>query len=258
MFMVNYYPYKLIISYNGTDYSGWQRQKAEYRTVQGEIEAGLRKILKNDNFSFFGSSRTDTGVHANGQVALLKLDEVVSEKKFKDRLNFNLPMSIRIMSFELVSADFNPQMSLESKEYHYYFSTQIISAANEAFVLKVDAEVDIGLMQQACKLLVGTHSFEAFTTDKIASKNTMREIYHSELAKTQMAFQEGELYFIKIEGNGFLKYMVRNIVAAILMVGEGLITLDQFSLLIKNEFHIDFKKAPAKGLHLFRINYSGK
>lgn len=258
MFMQKYYPYKLIISYNGTNYSGWQRQKSDFRTVQGEIESTLKQVLKHSDFSFYGSSRTDTGVHASGQVALLKLNQPIMEKDFLTLLNFNLPNSIKIMSLEQVSDNFNPQINVESKTYHYYFTTEMVSAVNEPFVTAFNKSLKIDLMIKACRELIGTHSFEAFTTDKAASKNTSRVINACEIELIDMPFQNNKVYLFKIEGSGFLKYMVRFIFAAIVMVGEGSISSEQFSHLITNQFQLDYKKAPAKGLHLFKINYSGK
>lgn len=258
MFMLKYYPYKLVISYSGTDYSGWQRQNSEFRTVQGEIEETLLRILKHNKFSFYGSSRTDTGVHATGQVALLKLENNMNSAELLSLLNFNLPLSIRVMSLNEVASEFNPQTNLRSKEYHYYFSTEMVAAVNEPYIVKVDRAVDIDLMKQAAKLLEGVHCFESFTAEKVAGKNTVREIFKAELISAEISFQDSKIFIFKIEGSGFLKYMVRNIFAVILLVGEGVITLDQFSLLLKNSFTLNFKKAPAKGLHLFRINYSGK
>lgn len=258
MFMSNFYPYKLVISYNGTDYSGWQRQSLEYQTIQGEIEKAILKILKHRDFSFYGSSRTDTGVHARGQVALLKSKDPIDEERFVFQINLQLPLSIRILSFTEACLEFNPQTNLASKEYHYYFSSNQISAQNIPFVLELKDEVDIELMNKACEILVGSHCFSNFTTEKLSSKNTKREIFKCEILEENLSFQNESVYVFKIEGSGFLKYMVRYVFAHLIKIGLGELTLESFHRILLNQSDSGVKKAPAKGLHLFRINYTGK
>lgn len=256
--MTNFFSYKLLISYIGTDYSGWQRQSPEYNTVQGEIESTIQKILKHRDFSFYGSSRTDTGVHAMGQVALLKSKDALDVETFLWQLNQHLPNAIRILSLDATDSDFNPQINLQSKEYHYYFSSKTIAAHSGAFVFEVNSELDIEKMQKASHLLLGLHDFSKFTTDKIAHGNTKREIFHCEIKEEKISFQSDSVLVFKIEGSGFLKYMVRNLFGHILKIGLGELELPEFEGIINGVKDTRVKKAPAKGLHLVRINYSGK
>ena len=258
MFMQKYYPYKLLISYNGTDYSGWQRQSVEYKTIQGEIESAIQKILKHNEFNFYGSSRTDTGVHASGQIALLKTCELIDETTFLKKLNHQLPSSIRVLSFTQVDMEFNPQINIVSKEYHYYFSEKPVSAHNTTYVLNLRQSLHIENMQEACKLLIGKHCFSNFTTDKLASNNTKREIFSCEIFEEHLSFQEEKVFVFKIEGSGFLKYMIRHIFAQLLEIGIGESSIKKFENLLLAPNDTRLKKAPAKGLHLVRINYSGK
>lgn len=258
MFMTNFFLFKMVISYNGSDYSGWQRQSSEYSTIQGEIEKTIQKLLKTRDFHFFGSSRTDTGVHASGQVALLKSNQDLKVETFLFQLNQQLPDSIRVLKLSQVEDSFNPQVNLYSKEYHYFFSLAPVTAHNSPFVLELHHELNIELMQKACEFLKGEHDFAKFTTDKLADNKTIRKIFNCEIKLKELSFQESMIYQFNIEGSGFLKYMVRNIFSHLLKVGSGDLALDQFKSILDCRSDTRVKKAPAKGLHLVRINYSGK
>lgn len=252
------YSYKLIISYIGTFYSGWQRQKVEYNTIQGEIEKSLSKILKHEEFSFFGASRTDAGVHASGQVAILILEKPIICEELLFKINQDLPGDISILELEECSNDFNPQLNISSKEYHYNFSTQIVPAQMSMFVLQVEEAIDIKEMNSACKILEGEYNFSNFSVPGIRNKESIRKIFSARIVEIAHPFSDEKVYQFVIEGSGFLKYMIRNIFSLLLGVGAGKSSLDQFQNFLITSEDIGVKKAPAKGLHLFRINYSGK
>ena len=258
MFMRKNYSYKLILSYNGTNFSGWQRQRDGYRTVQGVIEESVQKIIKTSEFNLFGSSRTDTGVHASGQVALLRVKKELNPQAFHFKLSKNLPDSIRVTCFERVDDDFNPQVDVYSKVYHYYFSLSQPVAQSAQFILQVASDLNLEEMNTCCNLLKGRHDFSNFTVASCATGNSIRDILSVGIEKVETPFDQIPFYKFSIEASGFLKYMIRNIFALILKVGEGEISVSAFENFLKTEKRIGVKKAPAKGLHLFRINYSGK
>ncbi len=254
MFMEKKYSYRLVISYKGTNFSGWQRQAKEYQTIQGKIEDTLIKILKTKKIHFFGASRTDAGVHASAQQAVLVLENEVSTSELFEKLNFNLIDEIRISSLESVES-FNPSIGVLDKEYHYYFSKTPLSAQNDPFATYLGESINLEMMQSGCLKIIGSHSFEKFSTDKIADKNTVRRIDSCRIEVLNAPFGEGELYVFKIKGKGFLKYMVRNLFSAISAVGRGELELSEFEEIINSKRDFLLKKAPAKGLHLYKINY---
>lgn len=254
MFMEKTHSYRLVISYKGTSFCGWQRQAKEYQTIQAEIEDTLTKILKTKKIHFYGASRTDAGVHASAQQAVLVLENEVCPSELLERLNFNLCADIKVRSLEAVES-FNPSVGVESKEYHYYFSKVPLSAQNDPFATYLGESLDIEMMQKCCLKVIGSHSFEKLSTDKAAEKNTVRRIDSCCVESLSAPFGEGDLYVFKVKGQGFLKYMVRNLFSALSGVGRGELEVNEFEEIINAKRDLLLKKAPAKGLHLYKINY---
>ena len=260
--------YRVVVSYNGSNYFGWQDLGAdeEKATVQGVITQALRKICKYADCTVAGASRTDAGVHAQGQVAKLSIPLVIASEKLQLGLNSLLPDDIRIWQCTSCQADFNPNKQSISKKYRYYFSTDRISSpllnrivAHVPSILEgvqSNAELDLESMKRSCKLFIGEHDFYSFASRDQNISSTSRTINRLEMKRTDALGMDAEIYYIEIEGNGFLKHMVRFIVGALFEVGRHVIDDEDIrqALCNRNEMKLS-AKAKARGLHLIEITY---
>jgi tRNA pseudouridine38-40 synthase len=256
---LNFY-YKLTLQYKGTDYLGWQIQPEHYgRTIQGELERATRVVAKTENIKTLGSGRTDAGVHAIGQVVKLTMPLQIDPQNLIPALNVNLPDDIRVVSSELTTENFHPTFQAISKEYHYCFTAEKFhSALGKEFVANYPYQLNMNLMQEACKELLGTHDFVNFFTEGTDVSSTIREIYNCEIEFVEagpMSILPGHFKF-KIVGNGFLKQMVRLLVGAIWNIGRGKVLLEDFKKALEvPKTHRLGPVAPPEGLYLARVNY---
>lgn len=265
--MKNHY-YRVVVSYNGSNYFGWQDLGAEEdkATVQGAITQALRKICKYADCTVSGASRTDAGVHAQGQVAKFSIPLDIIPEKLQLGLNSLLPEDIRIRQCAKCAADFNPNRQSASKKYRYYFSTdRIHSPMLNGIVAHVpsklegaqsSAQLDLESMGQACKLFIGKHDFYSFSSRDKNIDSTVRTINQLEMKRTDALELDVEVHYFEIEGDGFLKHMVRYIVGAIIEVGRQAIDSDDIRQALRNRNEEKFSpKAKARGLHLIEITY---
>lgn len=261
------YYHRAVISYKGSSYFGWQDLGAneEKPTVQATIQQVLKKICKYQDCSISAASRTDGGVHAQGQVAKFSIPIEVESEKLLQGMNSLLPNDIRILKCEACSKAFNPNKDSKSKSYHYYFCVDRISnpVLND-FVAHVSSitennetdAIDLEKMKQACKLFVGEHDFYSFATRDPNIGSTVRSIFNCEIVKAGLSGFANEVYYLKIEGNGFLRQMIRYIVGSLIAVGRGELGLEDIGEALEN--HREQKlspKAKAHGLHLIEICY---
>ena len=255
------YYYKVIISYKGTRYFGWQAQAVaigneEKPTVQGTIHHALKKIAKYKDCTIAGASRTDAGVHAQGQLAKFSIPLYLAADKLLQGMNSLLPDDIRILECAVCAKEFNPNTSSASKEYHYYFSTaQVENPALSDVVASISGHIDLQEMQGACKLFIGEHDFYNFCSRDPHGATTVRSISCCEIHKADFSPFGEDIFYLKISGNGFLKYMIRYIAGALFKVLQGKIGLDD--LVNYLQYHQEDKlsaKAKSKGLHLIRIH----
>ena len=260
--------YRVVVSYNGSNYFGWQDQGVEENkaTVQGTITQALRKICKYAECNVAGASRTDAGVHAHGQVAKFSIPLEINSEKLQLGLNSLLPDDIRIRQCTNCQADFNPNKQSISKKYRYYFSMDRISSPmlNEIVAhvpsktegAKSNAELDLEGIRQVCKIFVGEHDFYSFASRDQNIVSTSRTINYLEIKRTDALGLDAEVYYIEIEGSGFLKHMVRYIVGALFEAGRHAIDSEDIreALCNRNEKKLS-PKAKARGLHLIEINY---
>lgn len=251
------YYYKAIISYKGTNYSGWQFQTVNKQTVQEYVEDVLRKIANFQNFQVIAASRTDSGVHASAQVLKITLPRDITPKNIKMGMNTKLPQDIRVLSIERSNKSFNVNQDVISKEYHYYFacSDKPIASLNEIIYFCHD-HLDLKLMTQACKLFIGTHNFSSFCVKGSRELNMERTITECFIKETSFGPSNLPIYFLEIKSSGFLKYMVRLIMAALFEVGRKNIDLQDLKKELSYTVECKRKKAPAHGLHLINIEYS--
>lgn len=260
--------YRVAISYNGSNYFGWQDlgDEGNKATVQGTITQALRKICKYADCIVAGASRTDAGVHAQGQVAKFSIPLEISPAKLQLGLNSLLPEDIRIWQCIKCEADFNPNKQSTSKKYRYYFSTDRIgSPIVHGIVAHVPSKIegaqsntqlDLETMRQACKPFIGEHDFYSFSSRDKNISSTVRTISQLKMERTDALGLDVEVYYFEIEGNGFLRHMVRYIVGAIIEAGRHVIDSEDIrqALCDRNEQKFS-PKAKARGLHLIEITY---
>jgi tRNA pseudouridine38-40 synthase len=243
---------KLLIEYDGSQYAGWQRQQNAV-TIQEKIEKALLK-LTGERLSIIGSGRTDSGVHARGQVANFITSSRIPPERFAYALNALLPRSIRIIGSEEVDEDFHAQFSAVGKKYKY---SMIVSphgtAIGHQYLHHIYVPLDIRAMKEAAKHFIGTHDFAAFMAAGSPVKSTVRTIYD-----TDLVWDEPYLYF-SVTGNGFLYNMVRIIVGTLIDVGKGKINQNSIpDILASRDRRRAGPTAPPNGLSLEEVYYKAQ
>jgi len=249
----------MTVQYDGTNYSGWQRQKRE-NTIQTVIEESLSKILKTQ-IKIRGAGRTDAGVHALGQVASFKGEIKMSLDILKKALNHLLPKDIRVIDLKEVEPDFHPQYSAKRKSYIYFICLdEECSCFINRYVWHYPRKVDLKLMEYSLKLFKGTVDFTAFSGSTDV-KNKIRTVYNFSLQSfNELCFMDmkvqGNFIKLRIEADGFLKYMVRNIIGCIVEIGNGRLNSEDIKEALKSgKRPSSMQTAPPNGLFLERIVY---
>lgn len=243
----------LLVEYDGSSYCGSQRQK-KLPTIQGELEKALAR-LTGEEIRVFTASRTDSGVHARGQVVSFRTGSTLSPQTFIGGLNHYLPPDIAVKAAHRVGDSFNVRRHALSREYNYYILNGATrSPLRQGFCHLVSAKLDISAMNQASKALIGEHDFASFATGAGAEiKSTVRRVYQAEVKK------DGELIVFKITANSFLPHQVRNTVGALIRVGLGKMTAGEFRSIIEaRKLALAGATAPAHGLCLIKIVYASK
>ncbi|GAQ95217.1 tRNA pseudouridine38-40 synthase [Thermodesulfovibrio aggregans] len=250
---------KMIIQYDGTNYFGWQSQK-KGQTIQGKIEEILYKILKKP-IKIRGAGRTDAGVHALAQVASFKADLKISLSVLKKVLNSLLPKDIRIINLEEVDDHFHPQYSVKRKSYIYYLCIdEECSCFIQRYVWHYPRKLNLDLIDEALSLFKGTKDFTAFSGSTDV-KNRVRTVYDFTMQKLDsLSFMDmqinGSFIKFRIEADGFLRYMVRNIVGCIVEVGREKLSIDAIRKAFNSgERPSSMQTAPPHGLFLEEIYY---
>ncbi|MFH1824745.1 MAG: tRNA pseudouridine(38-40) synthase TruA [Candidatus Firestonebacteria bacterium] len=239
---------KLVIEYDGTDYSGWQRIPGK-KTIQGTIEAALSKIL-NEDIKITGASRTDAGVHALGQVANFKTDNLLRDLfSLRKSLNSVLPPDIVIKKISKVDLKFHARYSAKLKHYRYeILNSKIPSVISRRFSLFFSQELNLSSMRKTVKFLKGKHSFEKFCVkdDKVNFKITLKEVKIRQLK---------DFIYIDFYSKSFLRKMVRMLIGFLLNVGIEKYKPNNVKLIFKGKFKFSPVVAPARGLFLMEIKY---
>ncbi len=247
---------RLTIAYDGTDFSGWQRQKNAI-TIQEEIEKRLA-IITNNEISLHGAGRTDAGVHAEAMVAHFDCPSPVSDAALLRGLNSMLPGAIRIHAAETCPQDFHARFSATGKCYRYHLYTgQIQPPQLRLYTLHITARLNLAAIRQSMAYLIGEHDFSSFensgTRDKsiTSGRGAVRTIYAANL----LCPDEKGIVFEFI-GDGFLKNMVRNIVGTLLEAGKEKISPPEFgTILLQQKRAAAGPTAPAHGLLLKEVYY---
>lgn len=239
--------YKMIISYDGSFFHGFQRQK-KYISIQEVLEEKLTKILKTEVI-IHGSGRTDAGVHAKGQVVHFDSTQYVPPLNLKKILNKKVYPHIYVTDIELVDESFHSRKSALLKEYRYYVSINTYDPLKVNYMHFFHDRIDISKIREAMDYIRGTHDFRSFSKNHDI-KTTVRTIELFELN-----INDGILEF-RIIGNGFMYNMVRIIVALMLKVAEGkLEPSDIKRILDGKERKLAPYVAPASGLYLWKVYY---
>ncbi len=242
--------FKITTEYDGTAYHGWQRQKSD-RSIQGEIEKALA-VMTRRSVTLAASGRTDAGVHALEQVAHFACDTTITPEGFFLGLNSLLPDDIVVKSCETVPETFHSRYDVKRKTYRYrILNRNIPSALDHRYAWHIRRELLVGAMQAATKYVIGEHDFKAFEGTGSPRSSTVRNIFRAELNK----IKAGYLIF-EIEGDGFLRYMVRNIIGTLVEVGRGKITPEDFKAVLESkERSRAGATAPPQGLFLVSVEY---
>ncbi len=240
---------KIILSYDGAGFMGWQVQPG-VRTVQETLEDVLEKILGHKARTH-ASGRTDTGVHALGQVVNVHTSSSIPTYGLLRALNSKLPNEIAVISVEEVSPAFHARFMARSKKYVYIIDTSAVSSPFlSRYALQVKEPLDIEAMQRAASYLRGEYDFSSFMGAGSSVKTTQRTILASEV------FSHGHKLFFYIQGSGFLRHMVRNIVGTLLLIGKGTLVPEEMKqILAKKDRSCAGPTAPPQGLYLVGVEY---
>jgi tRNA pseudouridine38-40 synthase len=243
---------KIVVSYDGTDYHGWQVQPG-LPTIQGALETVISGI-EGRSVQVAGSGRTDAGVHALAQVAAFSIENPIPVDNLRRAVNRLLPRDIRVLSVEEAAVDFHPRFQAKRKTYEYrIFRGEICSPFERRYVCHHPYPLATEQMIALAPLLEGDHDFAAFAASDERDElelSKVRTIFCSRLAL------EGERLTYRVTGSGFLKHMVRNIVGVLLEVGKG--NVDRTGLLARLEPGCQIPPgptAPARGLFLSSVEY---
>lgn len=246
--------WKLTLEYDGTTYSGWQEQK-NARTIQGELRKAAEDYFRT-GVDVQGAGRTDAGVHALAQVAHLRIKEKVSRQPAEvlRALNDRLPASISVLEVAPVPNRFHARHDAVSRAYLYQISLRK-TAFSKKYVWWVKDELDLDLMAQASRMLIGRHNFICFRASD-AARPGESTIVVVESAAVEL---DGDMIVFRIEASHFLWRMVRRVVGVLVKLGKGEITMDQFEQLLaghcSSSLDVAAWTAPSSGLLLESVRY---
>ena len=244
---------KLTITYDGTNYCGWQRQK-NAPTIQQTLEESWERIT-GEKITITGSGRTDSGVHARQQVCSLVTQSVLDCNRLLRAVNANSPTDISILAAEEVDTDFNAITHSVQKTYQYYIqSGRILDPLRERYAWFVSYNLDAAAMHQAAALFVGKHDFASFEATGSVRESSVRTIIECGVEMKQRGPFED--ITVTVTANGFLYNMVRNIVGTLVPVGRGLQSPEWIPwLLQQKDRKLAGQTAPAHGLFLDHVVY---
>lgn len=247
----NYSRFKLFIEYEGTRYSGWQKQE-NAKTIQGSILKAAQEVFGDSFIDIQGSGRTDSGVHALCQAAHLDVKTVLAPEIIRMKLNDLLPHDINILEVEKASKDFHSRHDAISRSYIYQISKRR-TAFGKNFVWWIKDELDFKKMESVSKLFWGMNNYASFSDDDPTEKSTKVVIDKIQLK------EEGDLILIRIVGSHFIWKMVRRIVGMLAEVGRGRKSEKDILFYLNNKSNEPAKfTAPPSGLFLEKVAYSGE
>ena len=239
----------LTISYDGTDFCGYQIQP-NGRTVEEELEKALFKLTKQQ-IKTYASGRTDSGVHALCQKVHFDTSATIPAESFAPALNAILPSDVKVLKSKKVSDSFNARYSAKKKTYEYFFYIGGEVPVYNKFATNIGYNIDMDGMKNACKYFKGEKDFSAFCASNTSVKDKVRTIYSSQIIDLG-----DNLYKFQITGNGFLYNMVRIIMGTLVMVGRKKIAIEDIKKIIEGKDRsLSGKTMPSKGLYLKKVYY---
>ncbi|MGN0411032.1 MAG: tRNA pseudouridine(38-40) synthase TruA [Candidatus Fimousia sp.] len=241
--------FKLVVAYDGTHYCGWQSQPNGV-TVEGVLNQKLSELLKED-IQVIGASRTDSGVHALGNVAVFDSETTIPGEKLSYALNQRLPKDIVVQHSCQVADDFHPRHCDSRKTYEYQiYNAQFENPLYSRYSHFVFIPLRIEAMQKAAEIIKGEHDFKSFCSSRGQQLTTVRTVYDLDVTR------EGSMVKIRVSGNGFLYNMVRIIVGTLIKVGLGVYPPEYVQEILDAKDRTKAgPKVPAKGLKLIGIEY---
>lgn len=243
--------FKITVAYDGTAYAGWQVQPG-LQTVQQTLEEAIRATCGHE-VKLHGSGRTDSGVHARGQVAHFDADTRMGAKSMMLALNSRIPPDIRVVAADIVPDDFHARRSAIAKEYRYVvWNGPVMPPSERLYAYLVHRPLDIGLVREGAERFIGKHDFVAFMANPQRElDSTVREIYEFEVSKT------GRRIVFRVKGSGFLYKQVRSMVGMLIRVGTGAEKAETITRLLDTSAprtaHVP--SAPPQGLTLWKVWY---
>ena len=243
--------YQAILEYDGTEFLGFQRQRTG-RTVQGELENALRRVGWPGR-SVLAGGRTDTGVHAAGQVVAFEFEWKHGPADLLQAVNANLPPDAAVKALTECAPEFHPRYSAKGRRYRYtLYNAPVRAPLLERYTWRVMAPLTLAPMQAASRRLVGRHDFAAFGDDPDNGTNTVRTVTRAEWTLSEAP---GRLDF-DIQAEAFLHRMVRSLAGALKRVGEGSLSVDEFGAILESRDRARCPAvAPPQGLCLMEIMY---
>jgi tRNA pseudouridine38-40 synthase len=240
----------LLIEYDGTQYYGFQWQVG-LPTIQSELEQAIKRFCEQSS-RVIAASRTDTGVHAQGQVVSFWAKSTLDTMTLVRALNYYLPGDIAVKGAYRAADDFNVRRDALSREYHYYIlNSNTRSPFSRRFALFMPKMLDIQVMNEACQLIQGEHDFVSFASSLDGNKSTLRNVYEAEIEK------KGDFTVFRIVANSFLPHQVRSTVGLLIRVGLGKIGVEDFrDIMEARNLGLAGPLSPACGLCLKKVNYS--
>jgi tRNA pseudouridine38-40 synthase len=241
---------KLTIEYDGKDFNGWQKQTSKLN-IQGTIEQAI-KIITGEDVDLMASGRTDSGVHALGQVANFKTNSNIPIEKLAIAINSNLKKSIRIIKAEEVDEKFHSRLTCKRKTYRYVINnSEIPSAIYRNLETHIPQKLNIEKMKEAVKYFEGEHDFKSFKASGTSSKSSVRTIYKAEVIE-----MPNNRIYIELTGNGFLYNMVRIIAGTLVDVGIEKINPEDIKKIIEAKDRNNAGKTlQPQGLFLVNVEY---
>jgi tRNA pseudouridine38-40 synthase len=239
----------LLIEYDGTQYYGFQWQVG-LPTIQDELEQAIRRFCGQSS-RVIAASRTDTGVHAQGQVVSFWAKSTLDTMTLVKALNYYLPEDIAVKAAYRASDDFNVRRDALSREYRYYIlNNNTRSPFSRRFALFMPKMLDIQAMNEACQLIQGEHDFASFASSLEGNKSTLRNVYEAGIEK------KGDFSIFRIVANSFLPHQVRSTVGLLIRLGLGKIGIADFRDIIEaRSLGLAGPVSPACGLCLKKVNY---
>lgn len=244
--------YRLIISYDGTKYYGWEHQPNVDMTIQGKIEKVIQRMANLDEIpEVIGAGRTDAGVHAENMIANVRLDVDMSCEEMRDYLNKYLPEDICVKEVDVASDRFHSRYNARGKTYRYrcYVGGRK-PVFDRKYVYVLEGCPDINRMKRAAEILVGEHNFRSFCSNPKMKKSTVRIVDRIDIER------KGDYLSLTYHGTGFLQYMVRILTGTLLEVGFGKREPESMKELLEaGDRRLAGETAPACGLTMVKVDY---